>query len=189
MIRINLLPREEKVHSEASFNLPKAGEMVLPVMMLVIVALAIGGTALAQRGRIQTLTRSISEVDDQSRVLAPQIARVNRLAQERAELDLRLGIISRLERGRTLSVRLVDQLARTIPDHLWLTAVTQEEENLTVEGATFSMLVISQFVSQLERSTMFSNVELESAEKDAVGGREVVNFHITCRVTPDEPAN
>ena len=96
MIRMNLLPREEKVQHDTGISLPKIGDMVLPVAMVVITLAAIGGTAMAQRMKIQSLNASIAEVDEQARALAPQIARVNLLAQERAELDLRLGIINKL---------------------------------------------------------------------------------------------
>lgn len=188
MIRINLLPREEKAHREVSFNLPKVGELVLPVAVVVIVALVIGGSALAQHARLGKLQRQIVEVDEQSRELAPQIERVNRLAQERAELDLRLGIINKLQNGRTLSVRVMDELAVSLPDHLWLVSASQSSEGLALEGVTFSNLVVSEFMTRLERSRMFAGVELDVAERASMSEREVVKFRITCRVTPDEPA-
>jgi type IV pilus assembly protein PilN len=189
MIRINLLPREGKTQrrQSASFN---AGDMVLPVVILTIAGVVLAGTFASQRSRVSTLMRSISEIDAQSRALAPQIARVQRLAQERAELDLRLGIINKLEQGRTQSVRLMDELARCVPDHLWLTGATQDAtSSLSVEGVTFSNLVVSDFMSRLERSPMFSNVEVEFTDRAQQGGHDVVKFKLTCQLTPDESAN
>ena len=189
MIRINLLPREDKGHRDVSLNLPKVGELFMPVAVLVIVAATIGGAAIYQRSRIDKLTKSIAMIDEESRALAPQIERVNRLAQERAELDLRLGIINKLKHGRTMSVRVIDEAAAAMPDHVWLTGMTQEGDGVGIEGATFSNLVVSEFMSRLERSPMFAGLELEFAERASLGDRDVVKFRITCRVTPDEPAN
>ena len=63
--------------------------------------------------------------------------RAHGLQDIRAELDLRLGVISRLEAGRTQDVRLMDELARCVPDHLWLTTVQQDTPtSLAVEGRT-----------------------------------------------------
>jgi type IV pilus assembly protein PilN len=189
MIRINLLPREERAQrrSAVQFN---AGEMIIPVAVLVAAALVITGTALSQRSRVVSLEHSIAEVDAQSRALAPQIERVNRLAQERAELDLRLGIINKLEKGRTQSVRIMDELARCVPDHLWMTLAQQDAgSQLNLEGVTYSNLVVSDFMSRLERSPMFANVELGVAESGQIVDRDVVKFRLTCQVTPDEPAN
>jgi type IV pilus assembly protein PilN len=188
MIRINLLPGEERRQRRTSVAF-KAGELVVPLALLVATALIVAGTALSQRTNADNLVRSIAKVDAESRVLAPQIERVNRLAQERAELDLRVGIISRLQKGRTQSVRLMDELARCIPDHLWVNAVSQDgSSTLSVEGTTLSNLVVSDLMSRLERSPLFANVELDVAEHAAIGERDVVRFRVTCQVTPDEPA-
>jgi type IV pilus assembly protein PilN len=189
MIRINLLPREDKGQRSSPVQF-KAGELVVPLMLLAGVGLVLAGAITSQRMSISSLSHQIDDVDAQSRALAPQIERVNRLAQERAELDLRLGVINKLEQGRTHSVRLMDELARCVPDHLWLTSASEETTNqLNVEGVTFSNLVVSDFMTNLERSPMFANVELEVAERGEVADRRVVKFRITCQVTPNEPAN
>jgi len=193
MIRINLLPKEEKAQRRKAASVPinfKAGELVLPIFVVVAAALVVLGTAMSQRTRAASLSRSIAEVEAQSRALAPQNERVNRRAQERAELDLRLGIISKLEKGRTQSVRLMDELARCVPDHLWLNSAQQEAGGqLSLEGVTFSNLVVSDFMSRLERSPMFANVELGVAERGVLSDKDVVRFRLTCQVTPDAPAN
>lgn len=188
MIRINLLPGEEGRQRKSAVVL-KAGDLVVPLALVVATVLIVAGTALSQHTRAKGLAAEIAKVDDQSRLLAPQIARVNRLAQERAELDLRLGIIGKLQKGRTQSVRLMDELARCIPEHLWVGAVNQESATtLSVEGTTLSNLVVSDLMSRLERSPLFANVELDVAERATVDSREVVRFRVTCQVTPDEPA-
>jgi len=188
MIRINLLPGEEKRQRKATVAF-KAGDLVVPLAVLAATALIVTGTALSQRTRVDALARSIADVEAQSRALAPQIERVNRLAQERAELDLRLGIISRLQKGRTQSVRLMDELARCVPEHLWLNSVNQEgATNLGLDGVTYSNLVVSDLMSRLERSPLFANVELSVAEHSKLGDRGLVRFRVTCEITPDEPA-
>jgi type IV pilus assembly protein PilN len=191
MIRVNLLPREEKAKRKAAAPIDlKIGDMVLPAVVMGAAALVILGSTMSQRTRQAGLEKSIQQVEAESRALAPQIARVNQLAQERAELDLRMGIISKLEKGRTQSVRLMDELARCVPDHLWLTGVSQDAGNhLQLEGVTYSNLVVSDFMSRIERSQMFSNVELAVAERGQVTDKSVVKFSVSCTVNPDKSAN
>jgi len=191
MIRVNLLPREEKSQRKASTPVDfKIGDVVLPVVILAAAGLVITGASVSQRTRMANLDRSIQQVDAESRALAPQIARVNQLAQERAELDLRMGIITKLEKGRTQSVRLMDELARCVPDHLWLSGVSQDGSNhLQVEGVTYSNLVVSDFMSRVERSGLFSNVELSFAERGQVSEKNVVKFQMSCTVSPEQGAN
>lgn len=189
MIRINLLPGEERRRRPGTPVSLKAGDLVVPLAVLVATALVVAGTALSQYTRAEGLQRSIAKVDAESRALAPQIERVNRLAQERAELDLRLGIIAKLQKGRTQSVRLMDELARCIPEHMWVNAVEQADAaSLSVEGTTFSNLVVSDLMSRLERSPLFASVELGVAERATIEGHDVVRFKVTCQLTPDEPA-
>ena len=190
MIRVNLLPREDKVQRKAMSLDIQFADVLLPTAVLGLAALVIAGTVLSQRSTIGGLEQSISQVDTEARSLAPQIARVNQLAQERAELDLRMGIIGKLEKGRTQSVRLMDELARCVPDHLWLSGATQDATgSLNLEGVTYSNLVVSDFMARLERSPLFANVELDIAEKGSVTDKQVVKFRLTCQVTPDESAN
>jgi type IV pilus assembly protein PilN len=190
MIRVNLLPRDEKGQRKSVSIDLKIGDMVLPGAVVGLAALVIAGTSMSQGTRVKALSASIDQVDAESRALAPQIARVNQLAKERAELDLRMGIINRLEKGRTQSVRLMDELARCVPDHLWLTGTTQDAStSLSLEGVTYSNLVVSDFMSRLERSPMFANVELGVAEHGTATGKDVVKFRLTCQVTPDQSAN
>ena len=189
MIRVNLLPREERSSQRAPIQF-KVGEWVVPILILVLCGAAVTGTAVAQRMAAKSIQDSIVEVDAQSRALAPQIERVNRLAQEKAELDLRLGVISKLEEGRTGSVRMMDELARCVPDHLWLVTANQTSPtSLALEGSTYSNLVVSDFMSRLERSPLFANVALEVAERAVVSDRSLVKFRISCQVTPNEAAN
>ena len=190
MIRVNLLPRDEKAQRKSVQLDLKMGDMVLPAVLIGAAALVIAGSMMSQRTRQSSLEKSIQQVDSESRALAPQIARVNQLAQERAELDLRMGIITKLEKGRTQSVRLMDELARCVPDHLWLTGVSQDASNhLQLEGVTYSNLVVSDFMSRIERSSMFSSVELAVAERGQVTDKSVVKFQVSCTVNPDKGAN
>jgi len=190
MIRVNLLPREEKAQRAPISIGIKVGDVALPVGVVGLAALVIAATSLSQHSRMVSLQQSISQVENESRALAPQIARVNQLAKERAELDLRMGIINRLEKGRTQSVRLMDELAKCVPDHLWLTGASQDAGTaLNLEGVTYSNLVVSDFMARLARSPMFSNVELGVAERGTLGEHDVVKFRITCQVTPDGNAN
>jgi type IV pilus assembly protein PilN len=189
MIRINLLPGEDRRARSGPAISFKAGDLLVPVAVLVAVALVVTGTMLSQRARVSQLNSGIRQVDDEARALAPQIERVNRLAQERAELDLRLGIINKLEKGRTQGVRLMDELARCLPDHLWLTSSQQEATGLlAIEGVTLSNLVVSDFMSRLEHSPMFSDVQLEVAERSTLSDKDLVKFRVTCHVSPDPPA-
>jgi len=59
MIRINLLPREERVQRRSTMQW-NAGEMVIPVGVVVATLLIVAGFAVSQHSRVASLTRAIA---------------------------------------------------------------------------------------------------------------------------------
>ncbi|MGH7278873.1 MAG: PilN domain-containing protein, partial [Candidatus Rokuibacteriota bacterium] len=89
-------------------------------------------------------------------------------AKERAELDLRLSVIDQLSHMRFNAVRLVDELDRAVPEYLWLTgALMTGPTSMNIEGVTFSNLIVADYMTRLERSPYFANVNMTIAESIA----------------------
>ncbi|MGH7725107.1 MAG: PilN domain-containing protein [Candidatus Eiseniibacteriota bacterium] len=196
MIRINLMPAEERGQKvrrakpgRSSGGRPTIAGLLLPLAIIAGVLVLIVGTFVQQQAQIHMLTSEVARVEKESRALAPQIAMVERLARERADLDLRLSLIDRLSRGRFDSVRLMDELDRAVPDHMWLASMmTSGTDEVTLEGVTFSNLIIADLMIRLDRSPLFANIALGSASRGVMDERDVVQFKLTMNVTPAEMA-
>jgi Tfp pilus assembly protein PilN len=193
MIRINLMPIEERTHKvrkvKAGGAKASAGGLLLPLAILAGVVVLIVGVAVHQQTQVHMLAAEVAQVEKDSRALAPQIALVERLSRERTDLDLRLSLIDRLSRGRFDSVRLMDELDRAVPDHMWLASmITNGNDGITLEGVTFSNLIIADLMIRLDRSPLFANVALGQASRGIIDEREVVQFQLTMNVTPAETA-
>ena len=195
MIRINLMPLEERGQKARKIKKHKSGGakggpagLLLPLAIVAGVLVAIVGTVVHQQAQIHMLVGEVARVEEDSRALAPQIAMVERLTRERADLDMRLSLIDRLSRGRFDSVRLVDELDRAIPDHLWLSSMLGDASTITVEGVTFSNLIIADLMIRLDRSPLFSNVALGQSTRGIIDEVDVVQFKLTMNLTPAESA-
>lgn len=196
MIRINLMPLEERgqkvrrVKKHKPGGGAKSGPMglLLPIAIVAGVLVAIVGTIVQQQAQIHLLAGEVSRVEKESRSLAPQIAMVERLTRERADLDMRLSLIDQLSRGRFDAVRLVDELDRAVPDHMWLQSMIGGGDQITLEGTTFSNLIIADLMIRLDRSPLFSNVALASATRGIIDQHDVVQFKLTMNLTPAEMA-
>jgi Tfp pilus assembly protein PilN len=162
--------------------------LLLPLAIVAGVLVAIVGTIVQQQAQIHMLAGEVARVEKESRVLAPQIAMVERLARERTDLDLRLSLIDQLSRGRFDAVRLVDELDRAVPEHLWLQSMLGGGDQITLEGTTFSNLIIADLMIRLDRSPLFSNVALNSAARGIIDQHDVVQFKLTMNLTPAEMA-
>jgi Tfp pilus assembly protein PilN len=153
------------------------------------VLVLIVGTIVQQQAQIHLLTSEVARVEHESQALAPQIAMVERLAHERADLDLRLSLIDQLSRGRFDQVRMLDELDRAVPDHMWLASlVPGGGDQFALEGVTFSNLIIADLMIRLDRSPLFSNVALSSATHGVMDEHDVVQFKLTMNVTPADMA-
>lgn len=175
MIRINLLPRDE-IPTKRTVTIPNLSTFA----PLVLVALAVGGMTVAylyQSHQISALEEIIAEEEAESRRLAPEIAKIKRLNNQRQDLNSRLDVITRLDQDRYYRVHLLDELNRSVPSHMWLTRFEDiGGDRYAVEGVTFSNFLVSDFLQNLNRSPYFVGVDLLVAERGLINDVKVVKF-------------
>jgi len=183
MIRINLLPRDER-QVKRKFTLPKVGT-VMPLLVLILVAALFAAFSVVQAMQVSRLQADIARAEQEADKLRPQIQTINELTQKRQEVQRRLGVITNLDKQRLTRVKLVDEVSKCIPEHLWLTTFEEVpgSNKIQVEGVTFSNLLVADFMSKLEASPLYGDVDLVVAEKGTIDQRNVVKFKVTASMT------
>lgn len=175
MIRINLLPKNE-LPRRKSIQLPHVGSFA-PLALVAVVVVVIASAHFYQAQKIDALKTTIAEEEAETRRLAPEIAKIKRLNQQRKDLNDRLDVITDLDRDRYFRVHLMDELNRSMPEHMWLTRFEDVGGNkYSVEGVTFSNFLISDFLQNMTSSPYFSGVNLLVAEKGEIGEVKVIKF-------------
>jgi Tfp pilus assembly protein PilN len=187
MIRINLLPPEEK-QARKSLAIKRPTGLLVPLVVLGASVGVVVASVVHQQALLQSLGRDLRAVEGEIARLEPEVRLVERLGKERAELDLRLSVIDQLSEKRFDAVRLIDELDRAVPEYLWLTGAVQTgPDKMNVEGVTFSNLIIADYMTRLDRSAYFANVDLGVAERGLIDERDVVKFKLTMDLTPTAP--
>jgi len=183
MIRINLLPRDER-QVKRSFTLPKMGT-VMPLLVLILVAALFAAFSVVQAMQVSRLQADIARAEKEAEKLRPQIQTINELTQKRQELERRLGVITGLDKQRLTRVKLVDEVSKCVPEHLWLSQFEEipGSNRVQIEGVTFSNLLVADFMSRLEASPLYDGVDLVIAEKGTIDQRNVVKFKVTANMT------
>ncbi len=181
MIRINLLPRDER-HERRSLALPKIGSL-MPILVLLLVIALFGAVSVFQTLQIGRLNADVARAEQESAKLRPQIQTIQELTQKREELQRRLNVIQDLDKTRLQRVMLVDELSRCVPEHLWLTSYEENANKVQIEGVTFSNLLVADFMTRLEASPLYGSVDLLLAEKGVIDNRNVVKFKVTALMT------
>jgi type IV pilus assembly protein PilN len=184
MIRINLLPSDER-SKRRKISLPtiSGGSMLWVSMGILVYAGAVAGIWVLQSRKITEYETKIQALKEESARLAPQLARIRKLQQEREEVNKRLAIIAALDKDRYLRVRMMNDLAGTLPDNCWVTQVNETGgSKVTMEGVTFSNFIIADLMTSLERSGRFTDVALVRAQEGDIEGVRVVKFDLNAKL-------
>ena len=164
MPHINLLPWREELRREKQrqFINIAAGAGVLVLGIVVLVHLQIAGNISTQDSRNKFLDEQIALVDK-------EITEIDSLEKEKAALLTRMKVIQELQGTRPVIVHLFDQLAKSLPDQVYLLAVESKGENISMEGVADSNDYVSQLMRNLNESPWLTNPKLtviESGKKE-----------------------
>lgn len=178
MPRINLLPwREERRKEQLQAFGITAGAIALFGGLVVYGAMAwVDGNIAHQERRNEYLQAQIS-------ILDRRIAEIRELESTKASLLARMQIIEELQSSRPEIVHLFDELVRTLPDGVYLTAVTQNGQRLQIRGRAQSSARVSAYMRSIEASDYLSIGNLDiiqtvDARGDQARSREFV-LHAT----------
>jgi Tfp pilus assembly protein PilN len=95
-------------------------------------------------------------------------SQVDDFERQKAVLQQRINIIEELQRNRTGGQELLDALANTVTrtDTLWLTSLTRTGNGLTLVGTAGSINAVANFITQLEHSGYFNQIEIKESTQD-----------------------
>ena len=156
MPRINLLPWREAQRKERKLAF---------LVALGIAALAAGVTAFAAYlmygSMIEAQQRRNNNLRAAIRTLDHQIEEINSLESAKQKFIARMEIIEKLQRSRPEIVHVFDEVVRTLPEGVYLTAVKQNGMRLKFEGIAQSSTRVSSFMRNIDGSQWLRNPELE----------------------------
>jgi type IV pilus assembly protein PilN len=155
MARINLLPWREELRRERQRQFMM---MLLATAILGVVLVFMVGTIYNQKIAHQQTRNGV--ISAQIAILETRIARIHELERTRGRLVSRKQVIEQLQASRSMTVELLDKLAKTIPVGLTLGTVTQQGMALTLTGSSQSNARVSAYLKSLEDNDLFLRPEL-----------------------------
>lgn len=176
MIKINLLPvkatrRQDAVKRELVF----AG---LGMAALVGVCGVMFVVSSAQASELRAENQQLNKDIDNLKAI---VARVDEVDQLKQDLRTKLDVIAELKASKTGPVHMLDELSAATPEKLQLSTVTERNRKLDIQGLAVSNEVISQFLSNLERSDWFTDVYLVGIDQVEEDGYKLKSFTLTAR--------
>ncbi len=185
MIRINLLPhREEKRKARrqqfyATFGLIA----ILSGLIWFLGYGVINGYINTQNNKNAFLKSQIAELDK-------DIEEIKRLKEQTEALLSRKRIIESLQANRAETVHLFNELARQIPEGIYLKGIKQTANKVNLVGYAQSNSRVSTMMRNLESSPLLEKPDLVEIQSVAVGSRRLnqfnLNVYITRQTTEDD---
>jgi type IV pilus assembly protein PilN len=165
MPQINLLPwrQQQRTQRQREFGLFALGAAFAALAVALFTSWGFSAAIDRQRVRNEVLKTEIAELDK-------QITEILGLEAQRQRLLARMEIIGRLQRSRPEVVHVIDQLARTLPDGVYLTSVKQTDKRLELRGVAQSSTRVSTFMRNIEASPWLSDPQLQVVETAKNGG-------------------
>ena len=156
MAHINLLPWREELRKEQKqqFAVMSLLTVVLACLVLLYAHLYIGGLLDDQNARNEYLKTETAALDQ-------RIKAIKDLEATRAKLQARINIIQQLQRSRPGVVHLFDELARTLPNGVYLTGISQKGQAVTVNGVAQSNARVSAFMRNVDDSKWIGSAKLD----------------------------
>ena len=178
--KINLLPwrAERRKQREREFYMMLGAAAVAGALIVLGIVGIFSARIDNQVGRNEFLRGEIAK-------LQPQIQEIERLEERRQQLIARKDVIERLQANRTQIVHLFDELVRTIPEGVRLSAIRQAGPQLTLEGFAQSQARVSTYMRRLEGSDWLTQTDLNVIE--AKGEDPGSRFAFTLRVRLTQP--
>jgi type IV pilus assembly protein PilN len=176
MARINLLPWREELRRDRQrqFLSTLLGTAILGVVLVFLVMTVFDQKINHQQFRNEMVRKEIQKLET-------RIRKIEELERTRSRLISRKKVIERLQASRSMTVELLDNLAKSIPVGVTLTTIRQQGPVLELNGTSQSNARVSAYLRELETNAMFLNPQLafvRTAQRPATA-TEPYQFSIT----------
>lgn len=190
MIRINLLKPETKELKKVAPAAPEAKVKKGPsigslIFLLLVVVLA--GIYWLQKKSLDNESQLLEKARQEKTQLAYVTAKLEELNKQKTSLERKLNLISSLKADQDLAVRILDELSRCLPEWIWLTEATYDAKGIQVKGNALSNNLIADYMTSLEMSPVFKNVNLGYSNLKKDQRNEYLEFSLNMAVEKPEP--
>lgn len=181
MIKINLLGVERAKRSRKPIE--------IPLQMMGAVALTIG--LLAAMGYVwwylsdqaRDLTQQTVTLNAELAALKVKVKEVENYEQNKKTFEEKIKIIEQLRKNQSGPVHLLEEISRSLPDRVWLMALSEQGGKIDLEGKAVTNAEIVDFINTLKTSRYISDILLIESRQVSEAGIAVYNFKLKCTLS------
>lgn len=190
MIRVNFLPVKEKRRAEEVRLWLLLSGVILLAEIIVLVAMHFHFL-----GKIKELDLKETKIRQQIKEVEAKVKEVQDVDKKKKEVDSKLKIIEALGEGRDLDVRLLDELAKSVPfnpearikKRLQIKGFSKKGGTVTIKGISMDQESIAVFIGNLEKSEYYRGVTLKGVTAKKEKGISYFEFDLEASVEETAP--
>lgn len=177
MAHVNLLPwrAERRKLREREFYGQLGAAFVAGLGFVLLWALWMGARIENQNDRNSILQAEIKQLD-------VKIDKIKELDKVRDHLLARKQIIEQLQADRSQMVHLFDELVKTIPPSVRLTAIKQTGDIMSLDGVAQSNASVAEYMRNIEASPWMGHVDLRSTVNSHDASRMPYKFGLSVKL-------
>ncbi|MCF8199141.1 MAG: PilN domain-containing protein [Sulfuritalea sp.] len=178
MIRINLLPhREEKRKARRQqFYVLLGLVSVLAAVIWFLGYSYINRETDVQNEKNEFLKKEIASLDK-------EISEIKKIQDQTNALLARKRVIEALQANRTEMVHLFNELAKQVPEGIYLSTLSQTGQRIAISGFAQTNARITTLMNNLDESPLLESSTLIETKAAQVGNRRLNAFSITTMIS------
>ena len=182
MIRINLLPvREIKRRNKAK------KELTIAALLVALFIAFLTAFSVYQIMVVKGLKSDLTDLQAQKSQHDARLKEIKKLEEEKALLLTRIGVIEQLKKSASVTVHVLDDVAlRTPSDRIWLTDLSQNGNQIQVNGMSLDNQTVAKYMVDLEGSPYMENLVLVKSDMKKYADRDLKAFTITSSIVVPE---
>jgi type IV pilus assembly protein PilN len=129
-----------------------------------------------QNEKNEFLKREVASLDK-------EIAEIKKIQEQTNALLARKRVIEALQANRTETVHLFNELAKQVPEGIYLRTLIQTGNRITLTGVAQSNARITTLMNNLDESPLLENSTLVETRSEVVNNRRLNAFSVTTVIT------
>lgn len=183
-VRINLLPYRKirRAERQKRFNFMLGGTLVAGIVVIFLGQNIIDGRIEHQQERNKRLETAIAKLDK-------EIAEIKELKEKIGDVLDRKRVVENLQSGRSSAVILLDELARQLPEGVYLRSVKEQGNVITLTGIADNNARVATLVRNFGNSQWLESPELVEIKATQVGNLKKSLFTLNLKTKSQQPAS
>lgn len=188
MIKVNLLSPEKKDITPGAASTEtfadKAGESKISIPAIigasVLTFFIVGGMYFLQSNKLSDVRKQLEERKARLTELEEILQTLKVLENTKKVLKNKVDIIQNLNSKKQVTVKMMDQLSRALPEMVWLTNMKFNNNTLSLSGSALSNNLVADFINNLKSTNYFGNIQFKDSIRSKKSGVDVFDFRLDC---------